>query len=171
MYHSGGGSAPASSLMPSALSLSGEYAHPPPVLSLPPNCSLITTTAVTLGGCWVGVPTRPHTPPHHPATTSSPSSPRNFFVPPTFWRLPRVYRRLQPAPLNLSCCLSTTSCLAADSNSVLTLVEICRFALALGWLVLYVPSSFLAEFQCSHASETDLIEATCLVIKACKHAR
>ena len=50
--------------------------------SLPPNCSLITTTAVTLGGWWVGVPTRPHTPPHHPATTSSPSSPRNFFVPP-----------------------------------------------------------------------------------------
>ena len=137
--------------------------------SLPPNCSLITTTAVTLGGWWVGVPTRPHTPPHHPAT-SSPSSPRNFFVPPTFWRLLRVYRRLEPAPLNLSCCLSTTSCLAADSNSVLTLVELCRFALALSWLVLFVLSSFLTEFQCSHASETDLIEATCLVIKACKHA-
>ena len=26
-------------------------------------------------------PWAPHTPPHHPATTSSPSSPRNFFVP------------------------------------------------------------------------------------------
>ena len=172
LHQSSGGSAPANSLMPSALSLSGEYAHPPPVLSLPPNCSLITTTAVTLGGWWVGgCANAPHTPPHHPATTSSPSSPRNFFVPPTFWRLPRVYRRLQPAPLNLSCCLSTTSCLAADSNSVLTLVEICRLALALGWLVLYVPSSFLAEFQCSHASETDLVDATCLVVKACNHAR
>ena len=27
-------------------------------------------------------PWAPHTPPHHPAATSSPSSPRNFFVPP-----------------------------------------------------------------------------------------
>ena len=95
----------------------------------------------------MGVPTRRI---HHPITPLPPALRAllvTFLSPPTFWRLPRVYRRLQPAPLNLSCCLSTTSCLAADSNSVLTLVEICRFALALGWLVLYVPSSFLAEFQ------------------------
>ena len=70
LHQSSGGSAPASSLMPSALSLSGEYAHPPPVLSLPPNCSLITTTAVTLGGWWVGVPTRRI---HHPITPLPPA--------------------------------------------------------------------------------------------------
>ena len=139
--------------------------------SLPPNCSLITTTAVTLGGWWVGVPTRRI---HHPITPLPPALRALLvtFLSPRHSGGCREYTtRLQPAPLNLSCCLSTTSCLAADSNSVLTLVEICRFALALGWLVLYVPSSFLAEFQCSHASETDLIEATCLVIKACKHAQ
>ena len=168
LHHSGGGSAPASSLMPSALSLSGEYAHPPPVLSLPPNCSLITTTAVTLGGCWVGgCANAPHTPPHHPATTSSPSSPRNFFVPRHSGGC-REYTEDSNRLLLTS--LVAFPRLLVSPQTPTQFSHLSRYA-DLPWLVLYVPSSFLAEFQCSHASETDLIEATCLVIKACKHAR
>ena len=57
-----------SSQMPSvpSLSLTPEYAHAAPV---PPNCSLITTTAVTLGGCWGEAWARPV------AYTTSDSSP------------------------------------------------------------------------------------------------